>query len=573
MPALPESNFLLSLGWAILNSFWQMALLWALYRGLLLVWPRLKHANRTGLATGLVFGGFAWFILTIVLSLGKVPDIRLFQNAVGESGPLSPWRSALVPVLPYAGVLYLALLVIPFRQFLINYRYLRFIRRQGLTRIQGEWKIFSARMASYLGIKRQVQVWISNFVKSPVTVGFLRPMILIPLAAMNNLDTRQMESVLLHELAHIRRRDYLFNFLLTIIQSILYFNPFVKWMVQNIEEERETSCDQMVIQFGYNAHSYATALLSLEKGWSLMEKETMSMAMAATGGNKGLLKRIEQIVGISTPKKWWSPGRIAGLCSAILLVLLSQALVFHTQNKNGSEGLSLHEWVATHFTFQDSKLKKTAEQAPETIAAAEKASSGQEIVFSRKQADQEPLPIAEPPTPAQVFDNPDYQFVSFRENAPVKLSKEEEAELAATMEATRQVAREMQWEAMKNQVADALTQREKEALKKALNDQVNSQNWQELEKKLKAQYQQIDWDHVNGKLDMALAGFQMDSLINQVSITQEKINSLEELLVSYEMAGIPDTDLNLENLRKEKEKWNKELEKLRNIRNRKIVRL
>lgn len=573
MPALPESNFLLSLGWAILNSFWQMALLWALYRGILSVLPRLKTEYRTGIATGFVFGGFAWFLTTFVLSLGRVPDIRLFQTAFGDADLVSQWRSTLIPYLPYAGVLYLALLVIPFRQFLINYRYLRFIRRHGLSRIQGEWKIFTGRMASYLGIRRNVQVWVSSFVKSPVTIGFLRPMILIPMAAINHLDMRQMESVLLHELAHIRRKDYLFNFLLTIIQSILYFNPFVKWMVQDIEEERETSCDQLVIRFGYNAHSYATALLSLEKGWTLQGKESLSMAMAATGGNKGLLKRIEQIVGIQAPQKWWSPGRLAGLCLAILLVLFSQAMIIQSETRSGSEGMTLHEWVAKHFTFPESKEYKAAtNKTASPVAYTQKPAMEAKTSPVGNATFQEVFP--EPKLePAPVYNDPNYQFVSFRENVPVQLTREEEAEIAATMEATRKVARELQWEAMKNQMADAYTQREKLELKKALTEQVNQQNWAEMEKKLRTQYEQVDWDQVNAKLDMALAGFQMDSLIHEVTLTQEKIKSLEGLLVNHQLSGIPDTDLNLENLRKEKEKWSKELEKLRNIRNRKIIRL
>lgn len=572
MPALPASNFLLSLGWAILNSFWQMALIWVIFRAVLFLFPRLRSSVRTGIATGLVLGGFVWFLFTLFTSFGQVSDARLFVAQLGDDNLIAQVRANLLPLLPYAGILYLALLVVPVRQFIINYRYLQLIRQHGLSRIQGEWKIFTARMSSYIGVRRPVQVWISSLVKSPVTVGFLRPMILIPLAAVNHLDMRQMESVLLHELAHIRRKDYLFNFLLTIIQSLLYFNPFVRWMIQQIEEDRESSCDQLVIQFGYNAHSYATALLALEKGWPGVEKQALSMAMAATGGNRGLMKRIEQIVGIPTVKKWWTPGHIAGICSAILLVLFSQVLVLHTPANDKAQGLTLHEWVAGHFTWPTNKKEIKEVELPKSALAAVRPAAFTESKTPLLQSTS-PEAVKQEYVRYPAYNDPAYQYVSFREPVEPALTAEEEAEVDNAVEVSRRLVQEMEWEEMRKQYADALTRLEQERMKKAHLAQFNAQDWADLEKKLRLQYEQINWEQLNGKLDMAMAGIQMDSVIHEVAKAQEKVRTLEGLMKSYELASIPDTDLSLETLKKEEERLRKEMDQLKKVRTRKIVRL
>lgn len=576
MPVLPESNFLLALGWAILNSFWQMALLAGLFRLVWILHPGWKASSRTRLATLLVLTGFGWFLFTFFNALSQPTGATFFQDWAATSG-FQNIRSTLVPLLPYAAILYLALLVIPIRQFIINYRYLRFIRQEGLTRIRGQWKLFTLQMAEYLEIKRPVQIWVSAFVKSPVTVGFLRPMILIPLAAVNHLDMAQMESVILHELAHIRRRDYLFNFLLTIIQSILYFNPFLRWLVRQIEEDRETSCDQWVIQYGYNAHSYATALVSLEKGWPSVEKEAMTMAMAATGNRSDLIRRIEQLIGVSSPRKWWTPGKIAGLAFSLLLLFMSQLVFLPVQKTNQGESISLHEWVASHFTSRYAKKPTPAESTPTASHLIQTIAQQQPVIKS-----EEPLvsaiPTPEwnnltPADPVSPLTTSPFQYVNFAEVAAPSLTKAEQEDLKEVLEATKKVAREMEWESLKKQFGEALTAFEQEKLKRAHEAEFEKRNWKEVQEKLQNQYQEINWDKVYGKLDQALVNITMDSILTEINLAQEKVRSLEELMKTYKIAGIPDTDLNLENLKKEEVRLQKEQQSLRNIRNRKIVRL
>jgi beta-lactamase regulating signal transducer with metallopeptidase domain len=182
-------------------------------------------------------------------------------------------------MLPVASLIYLILLVLPVFNFIRNYRYVQVIRQHKLSKTDVEWRIFVKNVAARMGIKKTVHIWLSGIVTSPVTIGYLKPVILLPLAAVNHLNTQQIEAILLHELAHIRRYDYLLNLVIRFIQVILYFNPFVKAFIKIIERERELSCDEMVIQFQYDPYGYASALLTLEKN----NHHPKPLAVAASG--------------------------------------------------------------------------------------------------------------------------------------------------------------------------------------------------------------------------------------------------------------------------------------------------
>ena len=232
-----QLTFLQSLGWALLNSLWQMALLWAIYQLIIVSFQKLKASQKTSLAILFTFAGFAWFVYTFVASLLlQSNSINSFYN----SGIIdnNSWNYFAGNVLPYAAIAYLLVLAAPLWQFVRNYRFVQFIRVSGLKKIDVDWRMYVRRTAAAMGITREVKIWLSEWVTSPVTIGYLRPIILIPLAAMNNLTPHQVEAIILHELSHIHRYDYFLNLILSFIRTILYFNPFVKLLVKSIEKER-----------------------------------------------------------------------------------------------------------------------------------------------------------------------------------------------------------------------------------------------------------------------------------------------------------------------------------------------
>ena len=138
----------------------------------------------------------------------------------------------------------------------------------------------------------------------------------MPIAAITNLSQKQVEAVLLHELAHIRRYDYFINLLINFIRTVLYFNPYVKFFAKTVEREREKSCDEMVMQFEYDPHGYASALLMLERN-NVMKQ---TIAVAASGQRNDLLHRIERILGIEK-RKALDFRKLGGLLAGLICVI------------------------------------------------------------------------------------------------------------------------------------------------------------------------------------------------------------------------------------------------------------
>ena len=128
-------------------------------------------------------------------------------------------------------------------------------------------------------------------------IGFFKPVVLFPIALATQLDLKQVEAILIHELSHIRRNDYLINLVKTCIETLLFFNPFVWLTTRFIHIEREHACDDLVVNFTGTPITYAHALLKLEL---LKNKNTPALSLAATGKNQHLYQRIKRITDMKT---------------------------------------------------------------------------------------------------------------------------------------------------------------------------------------------------------------------------------------------------------------------------------
>ena len=153
-----------------------------------------------------------------------------------------------------------------------------------------EWRLFVQKLSAQMGIQKKVIIHLSTAISSPLTFGFLKPIILIPLACLNHLTAVQMEALIIHELAHIRRHDYFLIFFFLLQRPFLFFNPFMHFLGEQVKKERENCCDDWVLQFQYNPAIYAGALLAVAS-----TKDTKSLALHASE-KKVLLTRVKRIL-------------------------------------------------------------------------------------------------------------------------------------------------------------------------------------------------------------------------------------------------------------------------------------
>jgi beta-lactamase regulating signal transducer with metallopeptidase domain len=323
MALLGQSAFLKALGWALLNSIWQMAALWVIYLLLTASLRKLTADIKHSLATLLLGVGSVWFALTLAVKYFDYSESPIIIAAEGQeetlSGAISLSLRNLEAALPYLSSVYLVVIVFMFFRFLRQYRYTKHVSTNAVHKVQPQFRLYVQQIAERMGIKKDIKVWLSEIVDTPMTIGFWKPIILMPIASVNGLSTQQVEAILLHELSHIRRNDYLVNLMITSIDIVLFFNPFSRLFIRTIKKERENSCDDLVLQFQYNAHAYASALLAIEQKRVLK----VALGMAATGkNNRMLLDRVKRILNQPVSTRY-NNRMVAHLFAGMLLAFIA----------------------------------------------------------------------------------------------------------------------------------------------------------------------------------------------------------------------------------------------------------
>ncbi|MFL6209873.1 MAG: M56 family metallopeptidase [Pyrinomonadaceae bacterium] len=153
------------------------------------------------------------------------------------------------------------------------------------------WQETLTRLRQRLRVSRPVRLCTSALVEVPTVIGCLRPVILLPVCALTNLSAPQLEALIAHELAHVRRHDYLINLLQSLIETLLFYHPAVWWLSRRVRAEREHCCDDLAVAATGDVLVYARALTMLE---TLRRRTGVSLVVAANGGS--LMTRIQRLL-------------------------------------------------------------------------------------------------------------------------------------------------------------------------------------------------------------------------------------------------------------------------------------
>ena len=311
---------------AMLHSIWQAALLMLLY----IVVDKLVHRNNAPLAKrnflyAAIAGQLILFVLTFSIyfydtaSLGEITEItQTITDYLGNENIqlITPWIFSM----------YIFIIAYKVMKAIYSWYHFKHQYKAGLQKPPVELKLFTELKAHQFGIKQKVKLWLSSSIHTPITFGYFKPIILLPVALVNNINTKQAETLILHELTHIRTNDYLLNWFLLVAETIFFFNPFVKNICKKIRLEREKNCDMGVIAFEYAPALYAETLLLAER----MKQLVPNFQLAAVSRKKQLLHRIQFFTNdkiLNPPLRF---NIIAPLIGLILLLLLSTAVLFQS---------------------------------------------------------------------------------------------------------------------------------------------------------------------------------------------------------------------------------------------------
>ena len=353
------------LGWTLLHFVWQGAAIAAVFGGALAVLRR-RSANARYLAGCLAMllmasSPVVTFLLLqrsqppspvlvrltvrvapttpFVLSRNDSADLRLIPNAASQANPMEPQLApprprvtlkslvarldSLVPWL-VAGW-FLSVLVLSVR-LLGGWVRTQRMKRGGAPLSDPSWIQRLTDLARRIGVSRPVRLVESALTQVPTVIGWLRSVILLPASAMTGLSAGQLEAILAHELAHIRRHDYLVNLLQTLVETLLFYHPAVWWISRHVRQEREHCCDDVAVAICHDRIVYAHALTALEE----LRGVPSQLAMAARGGS--LLARVRRLVGLAdadvSRPTWWPTGM---LMASVLAAVIVSACMRETQ--------------------------------------------------------------------------------------------------------------------------------------------------------------------------------------------------------------------------------------------------
>lgn len=170
-----------------------------------------------------------------------------------------------------------------------------------------------------LGVNKTVRFMQSSLVTVPMVAGYLRPFVLLPVSALSGLSVAEIELIITHELAHIRRHDYLLKLMQAVVETLLFFHPAVWWVSSRVRKEREHCCDDLAVKVCGDRITYARALAKLE------ESRGVVTVPALAAGGSSLIERIRRIIGHSTsvtsPRTPWLAGVLVFLSVAGALSL------------------------------------------------------------------------------------------------------------------------------------------------------------------------------------------------------------------------------------------------------------
>lgn len=333
------------LGWTLLHFLWQGGLIAALYAAARRCARASVPNTRYLLACGALVAMLAAPLVT--WSLLGPPDaapaaipsaVRISSAATPMGSGMALWpatvRAAVTgawpaPFLPWVVAIWLAGSLAFWVRLMGGWVVAARMRSMLVRSAPPVWQRNLGRLGARIGLSRPVRLLVSALVQAPVVVGWLRPVVLVPVGALAGLPAEQMEALLLHELAHIRRHDYLVNILQGVAEALLFYHPAIWWVSGHLRDERELCCDDVAASATGDVLLYARALAGLESHRpvhlqaALVQAAHLQAGVGANGGS--LADRIARLLGQSRPAAPLQPGPGA-IVSVVLLAVMACGL-------------------------------------------------------------------------------------------------------------------------------------------------------------------------------------------------------------------------------------------------------
>lgn len=343
------SEFVSALGWTLLHSLWQGSIIALLLACLLVVLHRHSSTVRYVVAAICMGTMLVTSVATFmsIYSAGPAPEKpgkaeRLFatgfpvefltpsQEALASTQPSPETSLSFVNYfdkhLPLVVLVWLVGITVLLLRMIGGLAYTQRLKHYRVNRLPESWQQKLSHLASKIGIDKPLQLVESAMVKVPMVIGYVKPVILLPIGTVTGLPSEQIEAILAHELAHIYRKDYLINIAQSFIEILFFYHPAMWWISNTMREEREHCCDDLALSVCGDSFTFAKALANLEEK---QYARPAQLAMAFTGQNGSLLNRIKRMINQPKRMPTFGEGFIAASVLLVGILLISVSANAH----------------------------------------------------------------------------------------------------------------------------------------------------------------------------------------------------------------------------------------------------
>ena len=335
-----------AIGWTFSHSLWQGLVALLLAYTALSFMKKAKPVVRynTLVLISVVF--IASVIITLIYTLQSANTTLLHTTSTSSLGELLNSQSTgsipaileskrIIDVMMQYFNKYIEILVavwfivfcVKWFRLSLNLNYVNRISRFESAPADEKWQIVFGNLKTKLNISKEISLLQSNIVKVPLVSGVIKPIILVPAGMLANMPADLIESILLHELAHIRRNDYLVNIIQSCIETVFFFNPFLLKLSALIKEEREACCDAIAVEATKNKVSYVQALVACGEYTT-----STAPALAFAGSKNHLLQRVKRILYNQNKKPGFMEKSVL-FGSVILLTLITAFTTIRSEMK------------------------------------------------------------------------------------------------------------------------------------------------------------------------------------------------------------------------------------------------
>jgi len=318
------------LGTTLIHSLWQALVMYALLRIFLACFPSASSANKYNAGLISLAGSVIWPAITFINEMGKhifsqpvagntsdiLPFIPAYHPSIAQAAEQAATSFNIDLYLPYLVTFWLIGIALNSARLIWGWRNTYQVKHNISNAQVLEASV--EKLRRLLKIKKNVAAFVSAHVDVPCIIGYFKPVIILPAAVITQFSAEQIQSILIHEMAHICRNDYFVNVLQQVIGILFFFNPFTLLINRIIYTEREHCCDDLVLHITGQPLVYAQTLLQLEEN----REQNWQLALAATGKKYHLLTRIKRIM--ETKKQ---TGSFRHILVAVSLLTLSMGTV------------------------------------------------------------------------------------------------------------------------------------------------------------------------------------------------------------------------------------------------------